>query len=71
MVMVVMIVPIWWKEESDGIIGEWGWRLRDKVQVELVRGQGEGVVNATTREAVGEYANYDGMACLRFRQIVI
>ena len=71
MIMVVVIVPTWRKEENDGVVREWGRRLRDKVQAELVRRQGEEGVDATTRKAVGEYANYDGMSCLRFGRIVI
>jgi hypothetical protein len=69
--MVVMIVPTWRKEENDGIVREWGRRLRDKVLAELVRRQGKEGVDATTREAVGEYANYDGMSSFRFGQTVI
>jgi hypothetical protein len=38
-----MIVPTWRKEENDGIVREWGRRLRDKVLAELVRRQGKRV----------------------------
>jgi hypothetical protein len=48
------------KAENDERVREWVRGVRDKVQRELERRQGEEGVDEVTREGVGEYGNYDG-----------